>query len=108
MGPLSGFTIIELAGIGPGPMGGMMLGDMGADVIRVDRATAAPGRVVKREHNVHGRSRRSVSVDLQRKEGQEIVRRLAAKADGLIDPFRPGVAERLNIGPDECLKLNLA
>ena len=106
MGPLSGFTIIELAGIGPGPMGGMMLGDMGADVIRVDRATAAPGRMVKREHNVHGRSRRSVSVDLQKQEGQEIVRRLAAKADGLIDPFRPGVAERLNIGPDECLKLN--
>jgi alpha-methylacyl-CoA racemase len=106
MGPLSGFTIIELAGIGPGPMGGMMLGDMGADVIRVDRATAAPGRAVKREHNVHGRSRRSVSVDLQKKEGQEIVRRLAAKADGLIDPFRPGVTERLNIGPDECLKLN--
>ena len=106
MGPLSGFTIIELAGIGPGPMGGMMLGDMGADVIRVDRATAAPDRMVKREHNVHGRSRRSVSVDLQKKEGQEIVRRLAAKADGLIDPFRPGVAERLNIGPDECLTLN--
>ena len=106
MGPLSGFTIIELAGIGPGPMGGMMLGDMGADVIRVDRATAAPSRMVKREHNVHGRSRRSVSVDLQKQEGQEIVRRLAAKADGLIDPFRPGVAERLNIGPDECLKLN--
>jgi alpha-methylacyl-CoA racemase len=83
-----------------------MLGDMGADVIRVDRVGGAPGRVVKREHNVHGRSRRSVSVDLQKQEGQEIVRRLAAKADGLIDPFRPGVAERLNIGPDECLKLN--
>ena len=66
-----------------------MLGDMGADVIRVDRASAAPGRVVKREHNVHGRSRRSVSVDLQKQDGQEIVRRLAAKADGLIDPFRP-------------------
>jgi alpha-methylacyl-CoA racemase len=107
MGPLSGFTIIELAGIGPGPMGAMMLGDMGADVIRVDRAVGAvTDKLVKREHNVHGRSRRSIGVDLQKKEGQEIVRRLAAKADGLIDPFRPGVTERLNIGPDECLKLN--
>ena len=106
MGPLSGFTIIELAGIGPGPMAGMMLGDMGADVIRVDRARGAPGRPVKREHNVHGRSRRSVGVDLQKKEGQEIVRRLVGQADGLIDPLRPGVTERLNIGPDECLRLN--
>ncbi len=107
MGPLSGFTIIELAGIGPGPMAAMMLGDMGADVIRVDRAGAAvTDRLVKREHNVHGRSRRSISVDLQKTEGQEIVRRLAAKADGLIDPFRPGVTERLGIGPDECLRLN--
>jgi len=107
MGPLSGFTIIELAGIGPGPMAAMMLGDMGADVIRVDRAGAAvTDRLVKREHNVHGRSRRSISVDLQKTDGQEIVRRLAAKADGLIDPFRPGVTERLSIGPDECLRLN--
>jgi alpha-methylacyl-CoA racemase len=106
MGPLSGFTIIELAGIGPGPMAGMMLGDMGADVIRVDRAGGASGRPVKREHNVHGRSRRSVAVDLQRKEGQEIVRRLVGRADGLIDPFRPGVAERLNIGPEQSLALN--
>jgi alpha-methylacyl-CoA racemase len=107
MGPLNGLTIIELAGIGPGPMGAMMLGDMGADVIRVDRAGgAATDRLVKREHNVHGRSRRSIGVDLRNKEGQEIVRRLAARADGLIDPFRPGVTERLNIGPEECRKLN--
>jgi alpha-methylacyl-CoA racemase len=107
MGPLSGFTIVELAGIGPGPMGAMMLGDMGADVIRVDRAAASvTGRLVKHQHNVHGRSRRSIGVDLQKPEGQEIVRRLAAKADGLIDPFRPGVTERLNVGPDQCLGLN--
>lgn len=107
MGPLSGFTIVELAGIGPGPMGAMMLGDMGADVIRVDRKEpSVTGRLVKRQHNVHGRSRRSIGVDLQKPEGQEIVRRLAARADGLIDPFRPGVAERLNVGPDKCLELN--
>src|SRR5262245_36975694 len=107
MGPLSGFTIVELAGIGPGPLGAMMLGDMGADVIRVDRVVRSPAaRVVKSEHNVHGRSRRSVAVDLQQPGGQEVVRRLAARADGLIDPFRPGVAERLGIGPDQCLSLN--
>jgi alpha-methylacyl-CoA racemase len=106
VGPLSGFRIIELAGIGPGPMAAMMLGDMGADVIRVDRTGPASGRLVKREHNVHGRSRRSIGVDLRKTEGQEIVRRLAARADGLIDPFRPGVMERLNIGPGPCLELN--
>jgi alpha-methylacyl-CoA racemase len=105
MGPLSGFAIIELAGIGPGPLGAMMLGDMGADVIRVDRV-ATSARMIKRAHDVHGRSRRSIAVDLQKAAGQEIVRRLAAKADGLIDPFRPGVAERLHIGPDDCLALN--
>ena len=107
MGPLTGVTIVELAGIGPGPMGAMMLGDMGADVIRVDRTGApASARSLKPEHNVHGRSRRSIAVDLQKDAGQEVVRRLAAKADGFIDPFRPGVAERLNVGPDKCLALN--
>jgi alpha-methylacyl-CoA racemase len=107
MGPLNGFTIVELAGIGPGPMGAMMLGDMGADVIRVDRAgESVTGRLVKRQHNVHGRSRRSIGVDLQKPQGQEIVRRLAGRAHGLIDPFRPGVAERLNVGPEECRRLN--
>ena len=105
MGPLHGFSIVELAGIGPGPLGAMMLGDMGADVIRVDRVTAG-GRIIKRAHDVHGRSRRSIAVDLQKATGQEIVRRLAARSDGLIDPFRPGVAERLGIGPDDCLRLN--
>src|SRR5262245_3835335 len=105
MGPLSGFRIIELAGIGPGPMGAMMLGDMGADVIRVDRA-GERARLVKGPHDVHGRSRRSIAVDLQTSDGQEIVRRLAARADGLIDPFRPGVTERLNVGPDVCCSLN--
>ena len=58
--------------------------------------------MIKREHNVHGRSRRSVAIDLQQPEGPAVVLRLAAKADGLIEPFRPGVAERLGIGPDAC------
>jgi alpha-methylacyl-CoA racemase len=107
MGPLTGFRILELAGIGPGPLGAMMLGDMGADVVRIDRVQ--PGvadRVLERRHAVHGRSRRSIAVDLQRSEGARLVLRLVEKADALIDPFRPGVTERLGIGPEPCLAAN--
>src|SRR6266404_862944 len=94
-GPLSGLTIVELAGIGPGPMCSMMLGDMGADVIRVDRTKAhVMDRLADPKYAVHNRSRRSVSVDLQKKEGVEVVLRLIEKADGITEPFRPGVAER--------------
>ncbi len=107
MGPLNGVRIVELAGIGPGPMAAMMLGDMGADVVRVDRSRPGPAeRMVEPRFVVHGRSRRSIAVDLQKPEGADVVRRLAAKADALIDPFRPGVAERLGIGPEPCLTLN--
>ena len=106
-GPLSGLTIVELAGIGPGPMCSMMLGDMGADVIRVDRTKAhVMDRLADPKYAVHNRSRRSVSVDLQTKEGVEVVLRLIEKADGLTEPFRPGVAERLGLGPDVCLARN--
>src|ERR1043165_437280 len=106
-GPLSGLTIVELAGTGPGPMCSMMLGDMGADVIRVDRTkTHVMDRIADPKFAVHNRSRRSVSVDLQKKEGVEVVLRLIDKADGLTEPFRPGVAERLGVGPDVCLKRN--
>src|SRR5690349_4859993 len=106
-GPLSGLTIVELAGIGPGPMCSMMLGDMGADVIRIDRTkTAVMDRFADPKYAVHNRSRRSVSVDLQKKEGVEVVMRLIDKADGLTEPFRPGVAERLGLGPDVCLARN--
>ena len=107
MGPLAGFRIIELAGIGPGPMGAMLLGDMGADVIRVDRATpAAMDRMTDPRYAVHNRSRRSIAVDLQRAEGAALVLRLVERADGLIEPFRPGVAERLGVGPEPCLAAN--
>ena len=107
MGPLSGLRLIEIAGIGPGPMAAMMLGDMGADIIRVDRTGAhVMDRISDPRFAVHNRSRRSVSVDLQKPGGAEIVLRLAEKADGLMEPFRPGVAERLGIGPDVCLKRN--
>jgi alpha-methylacyl-CoA racemase len=107
MGPLAGFRIIELAGIGPGPMGAMLLGDMGADVIRVDRARpAATDRAADPRYAVHNRSRRSIAIDLQHPEGASVVLRLVEHAAGLIEPFRPGVAERLGIGPEPCLAAN--
>src|SRR5260370_29334961 len=106
-GPLSGLTIVELAGIGPGPMCSMVLGDMGCDVIRVDRPKShVMDRLADPKYAVHNRSRRSVSVDLQTKEGVDVVLRLIEKADGITEPFRPGVAERLGLGPDVCLGRN--
>ena len=107
MGPLAGLRLIEIAGIGPGPMAAMLLGDLGADVIRVDRLhPAAPERLADPRHAVHGRSRRSIAVDLQKPGAAELVLRLAERADGLMEPFRPGVAERLGIGPEVCLARN--
>jgi len=107
MGPLGGIRLIEIAGIGPGPMAAMMLGDLGADVIRVDRVRpSGPERFSDPRHTVHHRSRRSIAVDLQKPGAAEIVLRLAAGADGLMEPFRPGVAERLGIGPEPCLARN--
>jgi len=106
-GPLSGLSIVELAGIGPAPMCSMMLGDMGADVIRIDRTKShVMDRLADPKFAVHNRSRRSVSVDLQKKEGIEVALRLIDKADGMTEPFRPGVAERLGVGPEICLTRN--
>ncbi|HEX7037974.1 MAG TPA: CaiB/BaiF CoA-transferase family protein [Pseudomonadales bacterium] len=102
MGPLSGFRIIELAGIGPGPFCGMMLSDMGAEVIRVDRPGAQAGRVP----DVLARNRRSIAIDLKKPEGVETVLRLVASADALFEGFRPGVTERLGLGPDDCMARN--
>jgi alpha-methylacyl-CoA racemase len=85
----------------------MMLGDMGANVIRVDRTKShVMDRLSDPKFAVHNRSRRSVSVDLQKQEGVAVVMRLIEKADGMTEPFRPGVAERLGVGPDDCLKRN--
>jgi alpha-methylacyl-CoA racemase len=106
LGPLAGIRIVELAGIGPGPMAAMMLGDMGADVIRIDRLTSSSAFNVEPRHAVHNRSRRSIAIDLRNSAAADIVLRLIAKADGLIDPFRPGVTERLGIGPEPCLARN--
>ncbi len=107
MGPLAGLRLIELAGIGPGPMAAMMLGDMGADVIRVDRIGSEGLRLVREaRYRVHERSRCSIAIDLRKPGAAEVVLRLVERADGLMEPFRPGVAERLGVGPDVCLKRN--
>jgi alpha-methylacyl-CoA racemase len=107
-GPLSGLRVVEIAGIGPGPFAGMLLADAGADVIRVDRLdggsrVAGTGRL-----DVVGRGRRSVAVDLKRPEGVEVVLRLVERAEVLFEGFRPGVTERLGIGPEPCLARNPA
>ena len=106
-GPLEGIRIIELQGIGPGPFCGMMLADMGADVIRVDRAANVRGGDPGTPPvDVLARNRRSVGIDLKNPDGAEVVLKLVEGADGLIEGFRPGVMERLGIGPDECLARN--
>jgi len=102
MGPLSGFKIIELAGIGPGPFCGMMLSDMGAEVIRVERLSSAD----KAPKDVLARNRKSVALNLKNPAGVEAVLRLVDSADALFEGFRPGVTERLGLGPDECLERN--
>ena len=104
MGPLAGLKIIELAGIGPGPFCGMMLSDMGADVIRVDRYTESP----QPSKDVLNRNRQSIAVDLKQPEGVETVLKLVESADGLFEGFRPGVTERLGLGPDDCMARNKA
>lgn len=104
MGPLEGIKIIEIAGIGPGPFCGMMLADMGAEVIRIDRAGGGLGGAIP--NDVMNRNRRSVAVNLKSPEGAETVLKLCENADAIFEGFRPGVAERLGIGPDACLKRN--
>jgi len=99
-GALAGIRIVELAGIGPGPFCGMMLADHGADVIRIDRG---PGGAVPADRDPLLRSRRSIALDLKRPDAVAAVRRIAREADGLIEGFRPGVAERLGLGPDVLL-----
>ena len=104
MGPLSGVKVVELQGIGPGPFCGMMLADMGAEIIRVDRAgSVGPDANVT---DVLARGRKSIGVDLKNPQGVETVLKLVAQADVLIEGFRPGVTERLGLGPDVCLARN--
>jgi alpha-methylacyl-CoA racemase len=102
-GPLTGYRIIELAGIGPAPFAAMMLADMGADVIRIDRAGPTTDRPVT---DVMLRGRRSIAINLKHPDGVAVVLRLVATADGLVEGFRPGVMERLGLGPDDCAARN--
>jgi len=103
MGPLYGLRVIELASIGPGPMCAMLLADLGAEVVRIDRLEPSGlGVSVDPRFDVPGRSRRSIALDLKSDAGREAARRLIASADVLVEGWRPGVAERLGLGPEDC------
>ena len=106
-GPLTGVKVLEIAGIGPGPFCGMLLADMGADVLRVDRLQASDlGLPVEPKYDIMSRGRRSIALDLKQPASIQTVLALAARADALIEGFRPGVTERLGLGPDACLARN--
>jgi alpha-methylacyl-CoA racemase len=106
-GPLAGYKIIEIAGIGPGPFAAMLLADMGAEVIRVERAAAVRGPAPEAPHfDALLRGRRNIALDLKNPDGVATLLDLVESADGLIEGFRPGVMERLGVGPDACLARN--
>jgi alpha-methylacyl-CoA racemase len=100
-GPLVGVRVVELAGIGPGPFAAMLLADLGADVVRVDRPGGA-GLAINPEYDITNRNKRSVIIDLKTQDGQDRVLDLVERADILIEGYRPGVAERLGVGPETC------
>ncbi|MGW1490348.1 CaiB/BaiF CoA transferase family protein [Streptomyces sp. NPDC002402] len=104
-GPLAGVRVVELAGIGPGPFAAMLLADLGADVVRVDRPGGS-GLAIDPAYDLTNRNKRSVLVDLKADDGPARVLDLVARADVLIEGYRPGVAERLGVGPQECLERN--
>ena len=105
-GPLAGVRVVEVAGIGPAPLGCMVLADLGAEVVRVDRSSGPGLSLVPYRKDILARGRRSVAVDLKAQGGADVVRRLADRADVFVEAFRPGVAERLGIGPDDLLARN--
>jgi len=105
-GPLHGVTVIELAGLGALPFGTLKLADMGADVIRVERAAEVPKEPKPRVFSEWDRGRRSIGVDLKHPEGVEVVLSLAERADAMVESFRPGVAERLGVGPEAAMARN--
>jgi alpha-methylacyl-CoA racemase len=107
-GPLKGITVVEFAGIGPAPFCAMMLSDMGANVIRIDKPgnTDIAGILKDTKYDITGRGRRSLALDLKNPESPAIALKLIEKADVLIEGYRPGVMERIGLGPDVCLKRN--
>ena len=107
MGPLQGLKVIEMAGIGPGPFCAMLLADMGAEVVRIDRLVASDiGIPVPPEFDLLNRNKKSLAIDLKSPDGVATVLDLIGKSDVLIEGFRPGVMERLGLGPDVCLERN--
>lgn len=106
-GPLAGLRVLEVGGVGPGPFCTMLLSDMGAEVVRIDRKQAGEsGLPVERRFEVMFRGKRSVAMDLKKPVAVEAIRRMVARADVLVEGFRPGVMERLGLGPDACLAIN--
>jgi alpha-methylacyl-CoA racemase len=106
MGPLAGIRVIEIKGIGPGPYAGMLLADMGADVIVVERASSFAGFGVPAKQDVNSRGKRSIALDLKNPLGLQTLLELIAGADALLEGYRPGVAERLGFGPKVCHEIN--
>jgi alpha-methylacyl-CoA racemase len=107
MGPLHGIKVIELAGIGPGPMCAMLLADLGATVLRIDRKEPIDlGTARPIEYNLLLRNRSSIALDLKQPGAVKLVLELVSQADALMEGFRPGVTERLGLGPDKCLARN--
>ena len=106
-GPLSGYRLIEIAGVGPTQLTGMLLADMGAEIVRVERLSKVElGVSMPVKYQLMNRSRRSIAIDLKQPRGRDIVLGMCAGADALFEGFRPGVMERLGLGPDECLRRN--
>jgi alpha-methylacyl-CoA racemase len=105
-GPLTGVRVLELRGIGPLPFAGMLLSDLGADVIRIDRVPDPAGPAHDPAEDAPGRGRRSVALNLKDPDAAETVRRMCERSDALMEGFRPGVAERLGVGPQDCLARN--
>ena len=103
MGPLDGIRIVEIEGIGPCPFAGMLLADLGADVIRVGRPQPS---FLQANFDVMSRGKKSITLNLKKAEDKEALLKVVATADALIEGFRPGVMERLGIGPDVCLGVN--
>ena len=105
MGPLKGITVLEFSGIGPGPYCGMLLADMGANVIRLSRINDKDSY---NKFDIHNRSKKSIVADLKNPDSVREILKLISSVDVLFEGFRPGVMEKLGLGPDECLKLNKA